>query len=61
MPSAIQVGDIVDVSLKGVRASSLSQYEVLQIPSNVQDYWEFEGPKGDIVAARDIVVTKQPP
>ena len=60
MPTAIEVGDIVNVSLSGQRSSSLAQYEVLQIPGAVQDYWEFEGPEGDVVAARDVVVTKTP-
>ena len=60
MPSAIQVGDIVNVTLPGVRPSNLSQYEVLQIPGAVQDYWEFEGASGDVVAARDVIVTKTP-
>ena len=60
MPTAIIVGDIVNVTLPGTRASSLSQYEVLQIPGTVQDYWEFGGPSGDVVAARDVIVTKAP-
>ena len=60
MPTAIIVGDIVNVGIQGQRSRVLAQYEVLQIPGNVQDYWEFEGPTGDVVAARDVVVTKEP-
>ena len=60
MPTAIIVGDTVNVSINGQRPRVLPEYEVLQIPGQVQDYWEFEGPTGDIVAARDVVVTKVP-
>ena len=60
MHSGIEVGNIVNVSLKGTRPTSLERYEVLQIPGNVQDYWEFEGPTGDVVAVRDPIVTKPP-
>ena len=60
MPAAIQVGDIVDVTLRGVRARSLAGYEVVSLPTNNGDYWEFEGPSGDIIATRDPIVTKRP-
>ena len=46
----IEVGDIVDVSLPGVRPRTLLQYEVLNTPTPSMSYWEFEGPKGDVVA-----------
>ena len=53
--------DIVDVTLGGASSRTLAQYEVLKIPSNVQDYWEFQGPSGDIVAVPlPIAVTKSP-
>ena len=58
---SIQVGDIVDVTLFGARPSALLQYEVVKVPSNVLDYWEFEGPNGDTVAATaPVSISKGP-
>ena len=48
---AIDVGDIVNVSLIGPRGRVLAAYEVLKLPSTTQDYWEFQGPNGEEVAA----------
>ena len=57
----INPGDVVDVSLAGPKPASLAQYVALKLPSNTQDYWEFEGPKGDIVAVNlPVAVTKAP-
>ena len=50
MPQVIQAGDIVTVSLTGPRPSTLSRYEVLNLPSVGSDYWEFESPTGEVVA-----------
>ena len=58
MPTAIKVGDTVNVTLQGARPTSLSQYEVMSLPTAARDYWEFEGPKGEVVATRDPIVTK---
>lgn len=56
---SIEVGDIINVTLGGQRSAVLANYEVLKKPSNVLDYWEFEGPKGDVVAVpRPISITK---
>ena len=50
-PPAIQVGDIVNVTLAGTRPSVLAKHEVVNIPSVGSDYWEFEAPNGVIIAA----------
>ena len=53
--TAIVVGDIVNVSLLGPRGRVLATFEVLKLPSNVQDYWEFESPSGEVIAVPDPV------
>ena len=50
MPQAITVGDIVNVTLSGQRARVLSNYEVLNLPSVGNDYWEFVSPTGEVIA-----------
>ena len=58
--AAINPTDIVNVTLGG-RGQTLAQYEVLKIPSNTEDYWEFQSPNGDVVAVpRPVAVTKSP-
>ena len=56
MPTAIEVGDIVNVSLLGLRGRVLAVHEVLKLPSNNEDYWEFQAPNGgEIIAVPDPV------
>ena len=56
----INPGDFVNVSFT-VGGSTLANYQVLKLPSNIQNYWEFQGPKGDVVAAALPIVTRPPP
>lgn len=58
--AGIEVGDIVNVTLAG-QGRVLSIHEVLKLPDLAQDYWVFQAPNGEIIAAEEpTAVTKLP-
>lgn len=57
-PTAIEVGDLVNVSLAGNRPRVLIQYEVRKLPTNVSPYWEFMNNDETVALTQPVAVTK---
>ena len=51
----ISVGDVVDVTLSGKRASVLPLNEVIKVPDVQQDYWVFQADTGILTASSSPV------
>ena len=55
---AIELGDLVNVTLGGQRPRVLNGYEVIRIPTNNFPYWEFANVDESVAVPVPIAVAK---